>query len=149
MIVGDGESKVKKRPVWVWIISIFMLLSAGWTLLIPHLLVMKAGSVPLNFNPARQAYFSDLTTVDDSLSLLVAFANLIGAITLFLLRKVAVYFFASVLFANLTLTAWNALTKSSTAAISGPGFVGAIMGWALLTAICLYSWKLSKAGVLT
>lgn len=147
--MGDGESKEKNRPVWVWVISIFIIISAGWTLLSPHILIMKIGGVPLNLNPLRQAYFGDLIIVDDRLSLLVAPANLIGAIALFLLRKVAVYFFASALFANLSLTVWNALTKGWTGAIDGPGFVGAIIGWALLTAICFYCWKLSKAGVLT
>lgn len=147
--MGEDESKVKRRPVWVWVITIFIIFSAGWTLLSPQILIMKIGGVPLNLNPARQAYLGDLTTIDDRLSLLFAPTNAIGAITLFLLRKVAVYLFASVLFANPTLTVWNVLAKDSTGVISGTGLVGAIIGWALLTAICFYSWKLSRAGVLT
>ncbi len=142
--MGDGETK-KKRPGWVWAISIFFFFSAGWTLLSFYLIY--TGTVSLN--PAQQAYFNNLTILDYSLTILMGFANLVGAISLFLLRKVALYLFVTALFANLLMTVWHIVFKGWAVAIGAPGLLGAIIGLGILVAVCFYSWRLTKSGVLT
>jgi len=141
----EDEIQKRKRPVWVWIISIFFFFSAGWTLLSFYL--VGTGVIPLN--TAQQAYFDSLTALDYGLTILVGLANLIGAIALFFLRKIALHLFASALTVNFLMLIWHALNKGWVAAISGPGLVGAFIGWGVLLAVCAYAWKLTKSGVLT
>lgn len=133
-----------KRPRWVWVISIFFFLSAGWTLL--SFLLIHAGAVALN--AAQVAYFDSLTAWDYASSLGIGLANLTGAITLFLLRKAAFYLFAFAFSANLLLTSWHVATKGWFAAMSGAGLVGAVIGLGLLFAVCAYSRRLLQQGVL-
>jgi len=147
-----------KRPRWVWVISIFFFLSAGWTLLsfllpesvtrpVPRIQVLiHAGAVALN--AAQVAYFDSLTAWDYASSLGIGLANLTGAITLFLLRKAAFYLFAFAFSANLLLTSWHVATKGWFAAMSGAGLVGAVIGLGLLFAVCAYSRRLLQQGVL-
>jgi hypothetical protein len=143
--MADDNLRKKKRPGWVWAISILFFLAAGWTLLSFYLI--DTGGVPLN--AAQEAYFSSLTGVDYGLTILIGLANLSGAVALFLLRKLAFHLFAAAFVGNLLLTASQTLTKGWVAAIGGPGFVGAVIGWALLIAVCIYSWRLVQRGVLT
>lgn len=143
--MADDNLQKKKRPRWVWAISIFLFLSAGWTLLSFYLI--GTGTIPLN--AAQEAYFSSLAGLDYGLTILLGLANLFGAIALFLLRKVAFYLFVTAFGTNLLLTAWHTVTKGWVAAIGGAGLVGAIIGWGLIIAVCIYSWKLIQRGVLT
>lgn len=139
----ENESR-RKRPIWVWIVSIFFFLSAGWTLWSFYLI--NTGTIPLG--PAQEAYFDSLTTTDYTLTIAIGVANLIGAVALFLLRKVALYFFLTALGANLILAAWHGATKGWAEALGGSGLVGALFGYVLLFAACIYAWKLAKRGTL-
>jgi len=141
----DGTLQKRKRPGWIWAISIFFFLSAGWTLLSFYLI--NTGAVPLI--ATQKEYFGRLTGLDYGLSVIMGLANLIGAVALFFLRKVAFYLFATALGANLILAAWHTATKGWVAAIGGAGFVGVVIGWVLLTVVCIYSWRLVQRGVLT
>ena len=135
----------KKRPKWVWAIAIAFFISAGWTLLSFYLI--GSGLIPMG--PAARAYFDSLSTFDYILTVLLGLAGFFGAITLFLLRKIAFYLFTGALIANSFLTIWHALSKGWIAAVGGTGLLAAMLGWSLLLAICIYSWKLTKKGVLT
>jgi hypothetical protein len=142
--MADDNLK-KKRPGWVWAISIFFFLSAGWTLL--SLYLIDTGAIPLS--AIQEAYFNSLTGADYGLTIFIGLANLLGAVALFLLRKLAFYLFVTAFGANLILTVWHMVTKGWVAAIGGAGLVGAVIGWVLLAAVCIYSWKLIQRGVLT
>jgi hypothetical protein len=135
----------KKRPGWVWAISIFFFLSPGWTLLSFYLI----GTGVVSLNAVQKVYFSNLTTIDYILTILIALANLLGAVALFLLRKVAFHLFITAFSVNLLLTAWHTVTKGWIAAMGGPDLLSALIGWALLVAVCIYSWRLIQRGVLT
>jgi len=141
----DGTLQKKKRPGWVWAISIFFFLSAGWTLLSFYLI--NTGAVPLN--AIQKEYFGRLAGVDYGLSVIMGLTNLIGAVALFFLRKVSFYLFATAFGANLILALWHTVTRGWVAAVGGAGFVGALIGWGLLIVVCIYSWKLLQRGVLT
>ena len=92
---------------------------------------------------------SSLTGLDYGVSLLIGLANLLGAVALFLLRKVAFYLFVTAFGANLLLTAWHSATKGWVAAWGGLGLFSILIGWAVIVAVCVYSWKLVRRGVLT
>jgi hypothetical protein len=139
------QNQSKKRPGWVWAISIFFFLSAGWTLV--SFFLINTGAV--TGNAEQEAYFSSLTVVDYGLTILIALANLLAAVALFLLKKIAFYLFLTAFGANLLLTAWHTATKGWVAAIGGAGLVGALIGWILVIAVCIYSWRSIQRGVLT
>jgi hypothetical protein len=103
----------------------------------------------IRLNPAQQAYFNSLTTLDYNVTLLAGLANFFGAINLFFLRKIAFYLFAGGLTVNSLMFVWHALSKGWVAAMGGSGLLGATIGWGLLIAVCVYTWKLTRSGVLT
>jgi hypothetical protein len=134
-----------KRPGWVWAISIFMFISAAWTLLSFYLI--GSGTVPLT--PEQKAYFDSLSTLDYGAAILGGLLNLSGATALFLMRKAAVPLFGSAFVLNLLSTIWNIAAKNWTEAIGASGLIGAAVGMTILGAIVLYARSLAKRGVLT
>ena len=134
----------RRRPGWIWVISIFYMLSGGWTLLSFYLIF--SGSIPLM--TAQRAYFEALSSVDMLLTFLIGLVNLSGAIALFLLRRVAFHLFVGALVASTILTVWHAATKGWIQALGGAGFLGVIIGYGMIVAVCVYSWKLMKQGTL-
>ena len=57
--MNNSDSGKAKRPVWVWLISAFFILSAGWTLLSSYLLF--SGSIPIT--DEQRAYFDSLSSI--------------------------------------------------------------------------------------
>jgi hypothetical protein len=142
--MSDEQKTSRKRPVWVWVISIFFFISAGWTLLSFYLI--WSGVIPLA--PAQKAYFDQLTLFDYGQSIVVGLLNMTGAVALFLLRRIALAFFLSGLGLGIISVVWHAATKGWIAAIGGPGLVGVLLGYVIVIAVCAYVWRLSKTGVL-
>ena len=139
------EGTRKKRPVLVWVITIFFFVSAIWTLLGFYLLVSGTASL----TPAQKSYLESLTAIDYTFTLLLGLTNLIGAIALFLLRKAALYFFVGALALNGFMSVWHAISKGWLEALGGAGALGALFGLGIAVAVCLYVWKLAKSGVLS
>jgi hypothetical protein len=123
--------RVRGRPVWVWVICIFYLFSAGFTLF--SLSLVRSGSVQLT--PAQAQYFENLTAFDYLQTFTLSFLTISGAIALFFLRKSAFYLFAASLAFNILLTIWHAATKGWVAALSGSGLVGALLGLAMVLVV--------------
>ena len=140
----ETNQNVRKRPGWVWAISIFYFISAVFTLL--SFYVIFSGRISID--PAQKAYFDSLTPIDYGITIILGLLNLTGVVTLFLLRRQAFYFFTGSFIVNILMTIWHLLSKGWIAAIGGPGLVGVIISWGLLIAVCLYSRSLIKAGVL-
>ncbi len=115
--MDEAEVVPTQRPGWVWVISIFFFLSAGWTLLSFYL--MHSGAIPLN--AAQVAYFDRLTALDYISSVGIGLVHMSAAITLFFLWKVPFYLFATALTVNLLLAMWHVATKGWVAALSGSG----------------------------
>ena len=141
----ESTQDAKKRPVWVWIISIFFFLSSVWTLFAFYL--VYSGTIPLQ--PAQLTYFKSLTLVDHSLTVLLLLSNLGGAVALLLLRSPALYFFVGAFILNVVMTIWHILTKGWIAAVGGAGFLGMLIAYGLIVAVCIYTWNLKKSGLLT
>lgn len=135
----------KKRPGWIWAISIFMFVSAAWTLLSFYLI--GSGVIPLTSE--QQTYFHSLSTLDYGTAILGGLLNLSGATALFLLRKVALPLFGSAFVLNLLATVWNIVSKNWMEAIGTSGLIGTFIGMGILAAIVLYTRGLINRGVLT
>lgn len=134
----------RRRPVWVWIISGFYVLSLGFTLL--SFALLFSGLMPLT--PPQQAYIEELGPLDYVISIGLGLLTLAATVLLFALKKVAVPLFATSLFLNLGLTLVHAITTDWLRALGGAGLVGALFGWGILGVVFWYSRHLRQAGVL-
>ena len=118
------------RPIGVWVISVFYLLSAAWTLL---------SYVLLSFDDAQRRYVESLTGFDWLLAISFTLLVTAAAVSLLLLRRVAVVLFGMVLALS--------LTKAISAT---PGaMAGIIFGWVLLGVTLVYVRNLAKKGILS
>lgn len=142
--VPNGTAR-RKRPIGVWVVSIWYAASALWTGLSFYLVL---GGV-LALNPAQKAYFQRLSAFDYLFVILLGLITLSAAVTLFLLRKQAVRLFFAALGLNGIMTIWHSIAKGAFSAIGRPGAAGAVLGLVVLFAVYLYSWKLARAGILT
>ena len=135
---------MNKRPFFVWLIAIFYLLSTPFTLL--SLSLVLSGTLPLT--PEQEAYFSSLSTLDYLFSFAIGLTGFTGAVALFFLRRVALYLFCGSFALNVLMSIWHLMTRDFLSALPGGGLLGFILGLGILAAVCLYTWKLTRAGVL-
>lgn len=141
----NGEQTPRRRPAGVWLVSAFYVLSAGWTLL--SFALIFSGTIKMN--AAQEAYFASLTGVDWFFSLSIGVIGFSAAVSLFLLRRVAVVLFSVALALNLAFTAFQTMRTNWVEAIGGTGLVGALFGWLILLAVIVYARGLTKKGVLS
>ena len=95
----EMATPVRKRTIWIWIISISCLISSLMGLRMQYLLA--SGNPPMEL--LRLPYFTKMTFFDNALLTLLYLLGLCGAITLFLLRKAAFYLFATSLLLSLLI----------------------------------------------
>ena len=135
---------MNKRPFFVWLIAIFYLLSTLFSVL--SLSLVLSGSLPLT--PEQEAYFSSLSTLDYLFSFVIDLTVFAGTVALFFLRRVALYLFCGSFDLIVLMSIWHLMTRDFLSALPGGGLLGFILGLGILAAVCLYTWKLRRAGVL-
>ena len=133
-----------KRPGWVVVISIVYFVFGVATLVSSYFI--QSGSITAP--PEYQKYLESLTTSDHTFNVLIAAANTLGAVALFLMRKAAFPFFLSSLCFNVLMTLWRMVSKGWAHAFVGGSVIGFLLGCLILLMICMYTNKLSKSGVL-
>jgi hypothetical protein len=142
----------KRRPLGVWVVSAFYVLSGGWTLF--SFALIFGGAITVT--PAQEEYFASLSAVDWFFSfwffsLAFGVIGISAAVCLFLLRRVAVGLFSVALALNLAFIAVHVFTavhvrgNNWTEALGGAGLVSAL----ILVAVILYARRLAKRGVLS
>lgn len=141
----DELQSARRRPIGVWVVSSFYVLSAGWTLL--SFALIFGGAIKIT--AAQQEYFASLTGVDWFFSLAIGIIGFSAAIFLFLLRRIAVALFSVALALNLALTTVHVVRTNWSEALGGAGLVGAVFGWLILVAVIVYARRLAKNGVLS
>lgn len=139
-----GSGTTRGRPAWVWVIFIFYLLSAVGTSFSFYFVYSGAISLP----EQQRQYLESLTVFDRAITSIMMGINVVAAIQLFRLRRISVYLFPSALVLGVLLTAWHAATKGWLAASGGSGVTSMVFGWAIAVAICLYTWRLARKGIL-
>src|SRR5262245_66570970 len=102
----------RRRPALVWVIFVWYVLSAGYTLL--SFALIFAGRVPLSAEASR--YLGSLSPLDYTVTILALLLNVGGAVALLLLRGAAAYLFTAALLLNIASVALHALTKGLVAA---------------------------------
>lgn len=150
--VQDRSDEPPKRPVLVWIISIFALFGviSGFV----GTLMLMTGHLP-TINDAERAYLQSLTAVDHLLALVGLVLYALGALYLFRLKKAAVnilvaygLFRAGMNAYFYTKPAYHAFMASMAGSAGSVRHIGIYVGWIIVLAIIAYAFKLRRDGVL-
>jgi len=142
--MDEAAQPPAKRPKLVWVVFLFYLFSVVYTALV--FLLIFSGSIYVT--PEQAAYFRNLSAFDWAMTGLTAALNLAGAISVFLLRKIAFPLFATSLGLSILQTLVHAFTTNLVAALGGPGALGVVIGFAISIAVCAYVWRLRARGTL-
>jgi hypothetical protein len=136
----------KKRPVWVWLISVFYALS--FLVLVRLIALIASGAVPASAQLSK--YLASLGTFGFFLGILQPLISLAAAATLFMLRKEATYLFWLLLGFTVVSNLWTFALKSGIG--GGPAKsgspLGAIIGIGIQLFVCLYAQQLKVQGTL-
>lgn len=135
----------RRRRVLVWVVFLWYVFSAGYTLL--SFALIFAGLIPLTDEASR--YLSSLSALDYTVTVLALVLNLSGAVALLMLQRVAPYLFTAALTLNVALVGLHALTKGLVSALGAGGPVGLILGYGISVLVCAYAWRLHARGTLT
>ena len=101
----NEAGKSKRRPIGVWVISAFYMLSAVWTTLSFALVFSGA----MKINPPQESYFASLTGVDWFFTFASGVITVSAALCLFLLRKIAITLFLVSLAFGVAFTAFHTM----------------------------------------
>jgi hypothetical protein len=129
----------------VWVISAWYFLSVS-VMMISHLTIL-GGFVPVR--DEQKSYFESLTVLDHVITFLCGSLTLAAAVSLFFLRRLAVKLFAISLALSIAFTLFLTLKRELFGGVGGSGLFGAIIGWLIMGAVCLYAWRLEKKDILT
>ena len=134
----------RRRPKWVWTICIFQAIACAFTTL--SMVMVLRGVLPLA--DGQRQYFASLGFVDYVLAFSMAGLNLVGAVMLFMLRRQAFALMLTAFIIGLVQVPYQIVAKHWLSALSGPGMVGAVIGWGLSVAVLSYIRKLQREGTL-
>lgn len=134
-----------RRSIWVWLISVFYLgfgVSGLMAVAMVLILLYRGGAGPEEVNSMK-------TLLQASLWGILPAANIAGAVSLFLMRRMAFPIFTGLLAVRLTLPIFSSLP-------SPPGFSGTttemiggyVLGYGILIAVCIYIYRLRQTGLL-
>ncbi len=145
------DQRVVTRPILLKVIVLAYFVLPP--LFIVPLLLLVVGRLPMPAPP--DPYFTQLNLVDHSLTIALVTAEMIGAALLWRFRRTAIHFFAAALVFNIVNFWWHTLMRGwvgaihrMTPAMTGPVIVSTALGSALLLGVCVYTSRLTKAGVL-
>jgi hypothetical protein len=142
--VADGAPD-GRRPVLVWIITIYMLFGVVAGVVGSYLLF--TGKLPMA-DPAQRAYLESFGAADFALSVITGGVYAAAAVYLFRLRKKALNLFIAHMILSLSTTAYHMLDPNYRAFMAGTGTVGAAVGWAVTLAVIFYVYRLRRRGIL-
>jgi len=141
----EATSSARKRSVWIWLITIYCLLVSI-----------------LNIHFSRH-YFSEDTIriaegyyepsiIDMTINLLMYILVICGTISLFLLRRIALYLFMSSFLLATTLYIYFAVpigwSQFLEMHLYNRFHAPLFFDYAIYLAVCIYTWKLVKKGTL-
>lgn len=136
----------KKRPGWVWIISLFYAL--GFLALVRFIFMFVWGTLPVTAQ--LREYLAGLGTFGLFMGIMQPLTSVSAAAALFLLRKEATYLFWLSLSFGIVSGVWTYAIKSGVAgAHTGTASsTGALIGIAIQLGVCFYVQQLKLQGTL-
>lgn len=141
---AEIEPVLRKRPKFVWIISIFCLFSTGWTIL--SFFLIYSGLIPPD--EVQKSHFNSQDILVITVTLIMGLLNILGAILLFLLRRHAFHCFVTAFACGILLTVYNMTLRNWTGTIDGPEVLRPLSGWFIYIIGILYSNKLMNDKIL-
>ncbi|MDY6905966.1 MAG: hypothetical protein SWH61_14915 [Thermodesulfobacteriota bacterium] len=140
------SSSPKRRPFWVWVISLFYLLSGTIALFsLFHILGMGVAE-----NLAEELQTLRQQALAWSMYGLIPAVNLTGGVLLLLLHRWAFYAFSLALVLNVgNMLKYFIAERGAVALTSGSSVVGVFLGLAVIVAVCVYTYRLRESGILS
>ena len=123
------STRPRKRPIGVWIVTVYFAVTIPFVLY--GLYLMLSDQAPLN--DAQAVYVSNIDPLDITATVMIGISNVIGAISLFYLRKAA-------------LTFWHVATKGFVEVVGGAAPI--VLGFVLLLSIVTYTAYLAQKRIL-
>jgi hypothetical protein len=140
-----------RRPVWVWVIFVFYVVSVGWGLVLQCLMFLGLYALP----PEQQALVGDMSGAARLFAVGSGILALVAATSLWLLRKVAFPLFSIVLVLGIGTIVKQALPGGMYNKMFGQGPIVAVVtvfslsvGVLISVAIWWYVLHLRRRGVL-
>jgi hypothetical protein len=139
-----AANQMLRRPVLVWPVAIYFLLSA----------ILAAATVYLPLSgyqlptAAMATYVAHLNWVDHSLNVVATLLNVGAAIGIFKLRRSAPYCFSAIILLLVVRFVRAIFGTSWLSAVGSYGAVGSVVGICIYGASCWYSWCLLRRGIL-
>ncbi len=144
--LSQGEVYEKgKRPGWVWVISIWYMLSALISPLSVYLVL--TGFVPLN--AAQRLYYDNLGIVGYMIFLIGVGLTFGAGLSLFLLRKVTINIWLALIVFGVLSHIYNLAANNWIAAVGTGGIIGAVISLVIAIAVYLYTRRLEARGILS
>ena len=142
---NEGQ-RFKRRPIGVWIVSVFYVLSAGLPLLSSVLLITGVTEV----TAAQKGYAAAVWGIDWLIfSGTVSAIALSAAVCLFLLRRIAVLLFVVALVLQAVFLAIETARTNWFQSTAGAGLVGGLVRVLILVAATVYARSLKKREALS
>ena len=132
-----------RRPIGVWVVFVYEMLSAGFSLL--FLALITSGSIKL---PAAQGV-PPPQLFDLFFALVIGVIGISAAVCLLLLRRIAVLLFSVALTLSICLTVFQMIRTNWIEAIGIGVLVGMLIGYLIPIAVIVYAHRLAKRGVLS
>jgi hypothetical protein len=142
--VGLTGMATKRRPVGVWIVSMYFALSITGTVI--SLAELLAGELTLT--RAQQDYFETLGPTDYIGGATTLLLSSWAAVELFRLRARAVRILFVVLVLNVGASLYHLLATNWSDALGMTGLASVTAGLSVLAIILVYAWTLERRGVL-
>lgn len=140
----ENNVEVKKRPGWVWVISIFYIFSLAWTFLSFYMILNKIIPIPIE----TQEYFSNLGIIDWLLMTIGSSITLIAVVTLFLLKRITIKVWLTSFVFGILSTAYSAIATNWLQIMQTSTIVSTLIGFAIVLAIYSYAKRLDNRGYL-
>ncbi|HCC47748.1 MAG TPA: hypothetical protein DEQ38_06480 [Elusimicrobia bacterium] len=134
-----------KRPLMVWVISLFYFLTIGRSLLALYFIYSGAASV----SPEHQALLARVTPFEWVLTVLTSIAGMAGSVLLFMRKKAAFPLFLAFFIVGVGMAIWPWFTQAGFAGITWQILLPTVIAKAILAWVCIYIRDLVLSGVLT
>jgi hypothetical protein len=149
---NDQIQPVRRRPALVWVISAFYFIVPLLGSVISVAMYVGVFPVPVR---SSDSYFASYGRISLAIGLIQSGTDMAGASLLWLLRRQAFHCFIASTILSIFTFWWEVLIRGWVGAIHriSPGMtvpivIGAVTGSGLMLATAVYTWRLTKKGVL-
>jgi len=130
----------KKKPFWIWLISAFYLFAGVASLFSLLGIVASPQGIPQEMRSKALGW---------TLWGMIPLLNIIGAFSLFRMKKAAHSIFCAILGLGLANALLRALFDPDPLLTGSNELIGTALGYVILVLVCIYTYNLKKHGALT